>query len=227
VVFPSVDVAVDARHARHFLRAALPLGITLHVQPVTDPAPPAHGEWSVLVARSPHGQASCWSPARMRPDGITLLPGADEESALLLQARALAAVAAAPPGVSVAVFDADAILTDFLHGAHPSWLWTVGTCVTDAYEQHLRAVLDLPLGDTTRFASVLATAPILVGEKTDMYHPYLHLFARDPAIKVHLDPEVVAVGAEIGHLAVSGDDIETVLDGARHAADYFAGVIDE
>ena len=51
--------------------------------------------------------------------------------------------------------------------------------------------------------------------------------ARDPGLKVHMYGKDVRPGRKIGHVTVSGDDLESLLARAHHAADYLTGVIDE
>jgi 5-(carboxyamino)imidazole ribonucleotide synthase len=51
--------------------------------------------------------------------------------------------------------------------------------------------------------------------------------ARDPGVKVHLYGKGVRPGRKIGHVTVTGDDLEDCRARARHAADFIAGVIDE
>ncbi len=51
--------------------------------------------------------------------------------------------------------------------------------------------------------------------------------AHDPAVKVHLYGKSVRPGRKVGHVTVSGDDLEDLLERARHAADYIRGTITE
>jgi 5-(carboxyamino)imidazole ribonucleotide synthase len=68
---------------------------------------------------------------------------------------------------------------------------------------------------------------VLGGEHPDMYSAYRHVMARDPGLKVHMYGKDVRPGRKIGHVTVSGDDLESLLARAHHAADYLTGVIDE
>ena len=76
--------------------------------------------------------------------------------------------------------------------------------VTGQFEQHLRAVLDLPLGDPRPRAPWTAMANVLGGDHDELYHAYRHVMARDPAAKVHLYGKGVRPGRKIGHVNVSG-----------------------
>jgi 5-(carboxyamino)imidazole ribonucleotide synthase len=60
-----------------------------------------------------------------------------------------------------------------------------------------------------------------------MYSAYRHVMARDPGLKVHMYGKDVRPGRKIGHVTVAGDDLESLLARAHHAADYLTGVIDE
>jgi 5-(carboxyamino)imidazole ribonucleotide synthase len=61
----------------------------------------------------------------------------------------------------------------------------------------------------------------------EMYRAYRHVMARDPGAKVHLYGKGVRPGRKLGHVSVSGDDLDDVRARARHAADYLAGLLDE
>ncbi len=49
--------------------------------------------------------------------------------------------------------------------------------------------------------------------------------ARDPGVKVHLYGKSVRPGRKVGHVTVHGDDLDSLLERARHAADYICGTI--
>ena len=108
---------------------------------------------------------------------------------------------------------------------HNSGHWTIEGSVTSQFEQHLRAVLDLPLGDTRPRARWTVMANVLGGDDTELYSTYLHLLAHDPALKVHLYGKSVRPGRKIGHVTVYGDDLDDLRVRARHAADFIQGVV--
>ena len=105
--------------------------------------------------------------------------------------------------------------------------WTIDGSVTSQFEQHLRAVLDLPLGDPRAAAPWTVMANVLGGDYPEIYPAYRHVMARDPGVKVHMYGKGVRPGRKIGHVNVSGSDLEDCRDRARHAADYLRGIIDE
>jgi 5-(carboxyamino)imidazole ribonucleotide synthase len=110
---------------------------------------------------------------------------------------------------------------------HNSGHWTIDGAVTSQFEQHLRAILDLPLGDPSMTADIAVMGNILGGEKTDMYRPYLHLMARNPELKFHQYKKEVRVGRKIGHVTAVGSDLLQLTTDVQHARDYMSGAIDE
>jgi 5-(carboxyamino)imidazole ribonucleotide synthase len=91
-------------------------------------------------------------------------------------------------------------------------------CVTNYYEQYLRAVLDLPLGDTNATDSYVITGSIKTDPNSDDYRPYLHLMARNPRLK--FDQRLKLVG-------LAGNDLETILTEIIHAQQYYSGEIQD
>jgi 5-(carboxyamino)imidazole ribonucleotide synthase len=110
---------------------------------------------------------------------------------------------------------------------HNSGHWTIEGSRTSQFEQHLRAVLDLPLGDPSMTAPFAVMGNILGGEKSDMYRPYLHLMARNPELKFHQYKKEVRKGRKIGHVTVIGKNLLELTEIAEHARDYMSGEIDE
>jgi 5-(carboxyamino)imidazole ribonucleotide synthase len=91
-------------------------------------------------------------------------------------------------------------------------------CVTNYYEQYLRAVLDLPLGDTNATDSYVITGSIKTDPNSDDYRPYLHLMARNPKLK--FDQRLKMVG-------LAGDNLEEILTEIIHAQQYYCGEIED
>jgi 5-(carboxyamino)imidazole ribonucleotide synthase len=110
---------------------------------------------------------------------------------------------------------------------HNSGHWTIEGSTTSQFEQHLRAVLDLPLGDPSMTAPIAVMGNILGGEKTDMYRPYLHLMARTPALHFHQYKKDVRPGRKIGHVTLLGQDLVELSQEVHHAVQYMSGEIDE
>ena len=155
----------------------------------------------------------------------------DEETAE--QAQALALRIARELGVTgvlaVELFQtADGLLVNELAmRPHNSGHWSMDGSVTGQFEQHLRAVLDLPLGDTRARAPWTVMGNVLGGEYEELYPTYKHLMARDPGLKIHLYGKGVRPGRKIGHVNVFGDDLVGLRARARHACDYLQGTVTE
>lgn len=159
---------------------------------------------------------------------VTPVPGMPVDQQSQLQHAAIAAVSEGDLiGVVSAAMSVDGGVAAISTCPGRSWWWTLDASATSAYEQHARALLNLPLGATTIRSKVVVTAPIITGDKPDMYHPYLHLFARDPRLRVHQVQGMGMPGELVGHLTVEGDDLEETIERAIHAAEYFNGVVDE
>jgi 5-(carboxyamino)imidazole ribonucleotide synthase len=131
--------------------------------------------------------------------------------------------------LAVEMFDTgdELLVNELAMRPHNSGHWSIEGAVTSQFENHLRAVLDLPLGSPVMRAPHAVMVNILGGDVGDLYSAYRHVFARDPGLKVHLYGKDVRPGRKVGHVTTVGDDVETLLARARHAADYFSGAIDE
>ena len=194
-------------------------------------------EIAVMVARSPHGQATTWAPTQtVQKDGIcvmTISPAPQLSAALSEKAQKLALDIAAEVGVvgvmAVEMFvkDNNLYINELAMRPHNSGHWTIEGSQTSQFEQHLRAVLDLPLGDPSMTAPIAVMGNILGGSKTDMYRPYLHLMARTPALNFHQYKKDVRPGRKIGHVTLLGKDLVELTHEVQHAVDYMSGEIDE
>ncbi len=192
---------------------------------------PLRRELAAVVARSPYGQAAAWPVVEtVQADGICVevvapAPGLAADSAM--EAQGLALRLAEELGVvgvlAVELFEtADGLLVNELAmRPHNSGHWTIEGARTSQFEQHLRAVLDYPLGATTMTAPWVVMANLLGGEGDPDLDRRLHmLFARDPALKIHLYGKEVRPGRKIGHVTALGDDLDEVTARARAGAHY-------
>ncbi len=195
-------------------------------------------ELSAQVARSPHGQAVAYPVVRtVQTDGICTevvspAPGLTDDEAVDAQRAALTVAGALDVVGMLAVEmfetrDGRVLVNELAMRPHNSGHWSIDGAVTSQFENHLRAVLDLPLGDPSAVAPYSVMVNVLGGDKPDMYHAFLHCMARDPGLKVHIYGKEVRPGRKIGHVTVVGDDLDDLLARAHHAADYLTGVIDE
>ena len=194
-------------------------------------------ELSVLVARSPSGQAVAYPVVEsVQVDGVCRevyapAPGIAKGHALAAQEAALriAQELHVTGLMAVEMFDtADGVLVNELAlRPHNTGHWTIEGSVTSQFEQHLRAVLDLPLGSPTPVAAHAVMVNILGGDLADLYPAYLHCMARDPELKIHVYGKQVRPGRKVGHVTVVGADLADLVERARHAAAYLRGEIDE
>ena len=195
-------------------------------------------ELSAIVARSPHGQAVAYPIVEsVQKDGICVevtapAPGLSAEKAA--QAQQTALKIAGELGVvgilAVEMFEArdDRLLVNELAmRPHNTGHWSIEGAVTSQFENHLRAVLDLPLGSPAARAPYTVMVNVLGGDVEDMHLGLLHCMARDPGLKVHFYGKSVKPGRKIGHVTAYGDDLDEVRERARHAAAYLTGTIDE
>lgn len=198
-------------------------------------------ELAAQVARSPHGQAVAYPVVRtVQVDGmcsevVAPCPDLSDERALEAQRIALEIARALDVTgmLAVELFDTPTgvLVNELAMRPHNSGHWTIDGSVTSQFENHLRAVLDLPLGDPGTVAR-WAVMVNIVGPQDALDLPplveaYRHVLARDPGLKVHLYGKELRPGRKLGHVTVVGDDLDDLLARAHHAADYFMGVIDE
>ena len=198
---------------------------------------PFRRELAVLLARSPSGQAAAWPVVEtVQTDGICTevlapAPGLDPVLAARATEAALRVAGALDvTGVlAVELFELaeepGVVVNELAMRPHNSGHWSMDGAVTGQFEQHLRAVLDLPLGSPRPRERWTVMANVLGGDYPELYPAYRHVMARDPAAKVHLYGKGVRPGRKIGHVNVSGDDLDDLRERAGHAADYLRGVV--
>ncbi len=189
-------------------------------------------ELAALVARSPAGQGAAYPvAATVQRDGIcheVLAPAPGLPAGRRAEAQRLALAIAAELGVTgllaVELFDtADGLLVNELAmRPHNSGHWTIDGARTSQFEQHLRAVLNLPLGVPDRTARHAVMVNVLGGDDPDLHDRLTHVMAADPGVRVHLYGKVVRPGRKVGHVTVVGDDSAQLRDRARRAASYLS-----
>ena len=228
-----VWVVRDEAHAAEVLATPVAPG----VQWLAEQHVPFTRELAAQVARSPSGQVAVYPVVRtVQTDGICTevaapCPGLSDEHALAAQQVALRIAEALDVVgmLAVELFDTpDGVLVNELAmRPHNSGHWTIEGAVTSQFENHLRAVLDLPLGSPEARAPHAVMVNVLGGQHPDLYAAYRHVMARDPGLKVHLYGKDVRPGRKVGHVTAYGHDLASLLARAHHAADYLTGVIDE
>jgi 5-(carboxyamino)imidazole ribonucleotide synthase len=197
-------------------------------------------ELSALVARSPSGQVAVWPVvASTQRNGIcheVIAPAPDLDPALAVEAQQIATRVAGELGVTgvlaVELFetrDGTVLVNELAMRPHNTGHWTQDGSVTSQFENHLRAVLDLPLGAPDARARWTVMVNILGGARQTghLYDGYPHAMARDPRLRVHLYGKELRPGRKVGHVNAYGDDLDDCLERARHAAAWFAGDLGE
>jgi 5-(carboxyamino)imidazole ribonucleotide synthase len=198
-------------------------------------------ELAALVARSPSGQAAAYPiVASTQLDGIcheVVAPAPDLDPGLAMHAQQVALTIAKELDVvgvlAVELFetrDGRVLVNELAMRPHNTGHWTQDGAVTSQFENHLRAVLDLPLGSPAPRAPWTVMVNILGGpDRADggrvgrLYDGYPHALARDPLLRVHLYGKELRPGRKVGHVNAYGDDLEDCLERARHAAAWFRG----
>ncbi|WP_329522422.1 5-(carboxyamino)imidazole ribonucleotide synthase [Spirillospora sp. NBC_01491] len=191
---------------------------------------PFRRELAAVVARSPYGQGAAYPVVEtVQEDGIcveVLAPAPGLAPGRAAEAQRLALDIAEKLGVTgllaVELFETETglLVNELAMRPHNSGHWTIEGSRTSQFEQHLRAVLDLPLGSTEPTARHTVMANVLGGDDPDLYPRYIHVMAHDPAVKVHFYGKDVRPGRKIGHVTACGDDLAEVRERARHAAAY-------
>lgn len=193
---------------------------------------PMRRELAAVVARSPFGQGAAWPVVEtVQSEGICVevlapapgLDGAAAQELALKVADALGVVGV----LAVELFEtADGVVVNELAmRPHNSGHWSIEGARTSQFEQHLRAVLDYPLGRTDLMAPAVVMANVLGASEPPAMGPderVHHLFARFPDAHVHLYGKEERPGRKVGHVTFLGDDMASVRERARLAADWLS-----
>jgi 5-(carboxyamino)imidazole ribonucleotide synthase len=208
-----------------------------HAQWLVEQYVPFTAELAAQVARSPSGQAVAYPVVRtVQTDGMcseVVAPAPDLPEHLALRAQELALRIAKELDVvgmlAVEMFLAgdEVLVNELAMRPHNSGHWSIDGAVTSQFENHLRAVLDLPLGSPRALARHAVMVNVIGGPAEDLYAGYLHCMARDPELRIHMYGKGVRRGRKLGHVTVLGDDLTDLLARAHHAADHLTGAIDD
>ncbi len=196
-------------------------------------------ELAVLVARSPSGEVRTWPVVEsIQEDGVcsvVVAPAPGLDPVVEAQARRVAVAVAEGLGVTgvlaVELFElagaggggGSVVVNELAMRPHNSGHWTIDGSVTSQFEQHLRAVLDLPLGETTARARWTVMANVLGSSRTELTEALAEVSITDPAVKIHLYGKSVRPGRKLGHATATGDDLAEVRRRARAAAELIQG----
>jgi 5-(carboxyamino)imidazole ribonucleotide synthase len=223
-----------AGHAREVVPELLAAGTPLLVETKVT----MRRELSALVARSPFGQGAAWPVVEtVQSGGINtevLAPAPGLSAARVHEAQDLGLRIAAELNVvgllAVELFEADSglLVNELAMRPHNSGHWTMDGSRTSQFEQHLRAILDYPLGETGLLAPACAMANVLGAPGAPKMGPderLHHLFARYPDVRVHLYGKEERPGRKLGHVNMIGERIEQLRDRALLAAHWLSHAV--
>jgi 5-(carboxyamino)imidazole ribonucleotide synthase len=193
-------------------------------------------EVASVVARSPFGQGAAWPVVEtVQRQGIcteVLAPAPGLSSGQAERAQALALTIAGALDVvgilAVELFitrSGETLINELAMRPHNSGHWTIEGSRTSQFEQHLRAVLDYPMGSTDMTAPFVVMANVLGGpEQTTpaLDERVHHLMARWPDVKIHLYGKTFRPGRKVGHVTALGTDLGKVRARASAAASYLS-----
>jgi 5-(carboxyamino)imidazole ribonucleotide synthase len=190
-------------------------------------------ELAVLVARTPSGKVRVWPVVEtVQRDGIcveVVAPAPRLSPTFASQAERLGVRLAEELGVvgvlAVELFETPGglLVNELAMRPHNSGHWTIEGSTTSQFEQHLRAILDWPLGDPAPRAPVAVMVNLLGGPDTDLEVSVPRALAAVPEAKVHLYGKEAKPGRKLGHVTVLGDDLVAVRDRARLAVATLRG----
>lgn len=194
-------------------------------------------ELSALVARTPSGEAKGWDVVHtIQVDGVcdeVIAPAKDLSEDVAAAAREAALQIAEAFGVTgvmaAELFEtpghgAGFVINELAMRPHNTGHWTMNGSITSQFEQHLRAVLDLPLGATDALAETTVMKNYLGGANQNLFSAFAAALAAEPRVKVHAYGKSVRPGRKIGHVNVVSEPGESV-DSLRARATTVASII--
>jgi 5-(carboxyamino)imidazole ribonucleotide synthase len=187
-------------------------------------------ELAQLSARNPSGAFEAWPLVQtVQANGVcseVLAPAPGSSEATLAEAARIARLVSEGLGVTgvlaVEMFetaDGRLLINELAMRPHNSGHFSIEGSITSQFEQHLRAVLDLPLGSTQPTAPHSVMVNLLgVDETNDFLPHYQEALQAHPTAKIHTYGKGARQGRKMGHVTVTGTDADTVLTEARQAA---------
>lgn len=217
-----VDAATEA------VAEAQAAGLTLLVEECV----PLDLELAVLTARRPNGDIAIWEPIEtVQRNGMCneLVVPVQTESRIAAEAVSIARRIVEhiqPVGVMAIEFfvsHGKVLINELAPRPHNSGHWTIEGAQTSQFEQHLRAVLDLPLGDVSRTSPIVATENIIgPGDGSDPVDRLAHALLIH-GTHVHFYGKGARAGRKLGHVTVLGDDRDETRQRASLAIQQLTG----
>lgn len=186
-------------------------------------------ELAQLSARNPSGDFVSWPVVETRQkNGVcseVLSPAPDISDELSTKAVKVAQLISESLGVSgnlaVEMFETaegELLVNELAMRPHNSGHFTIEGSATSQFEQHLRAVLNLPLGKTDPLKPVAVMVNLLgVSDSKNFMDNYSHVMSKFPQIKIHSYGKAPRLGRKLGHITVVGDNLDRCLETAEAA----------
>lgn len=190
-------------------------------------------ELAQQIARRPSGQMLAYPVVEtVQRDGVcaeVIAPAPHTGDRLRQVAEGIGRTIAEGLGVTgmlaVELFETDderILVNELAMRPHNSGHWSQDGAVTGQFEQHLRAVADLPLGDTAPRTAWSVMVNILGGpSQGTLGDRFAAAMAEHPGAKIHTYGKAPRPGRKVGHVNVAGDDLDDVMYTARAAAAHF------
>ena len=206
-----------------------PAGDALLVEELVD----FRRELAQMVARRPSGEVRHWPVVEtVQKNGVcaeVIAPAPKASTKLLEVAAQIGDAIVSGLGVTgvmaVELFetaDERLLVNELAMRPHNSGHWTQDGAVTSQFEQHLRAVLDLPLGDASASQPWAVMANILGGAaEGTLEDRYAAAMTAHPDAQIHNYGKAPRPGRKVGHVNVVGDNLDDVAYDARAAAAAF------
>jgi 5-(carboxyamino)imidazole ribonucleotide synthase len=192
-------------------------------------------ELAQLSARNPSGEFRAWPVVETRQkNGVcseVLAPAPNLSNALAEKAKEIAELISTSLGVTgnlaVEMFetsDGKLLVNELAMRPHNSGHFSIEGSTTSQFEQHLRAVLDLPLGETSVPEACVMVNLLGVSDEVDFVENYPQLMRSFTSAKLHSYGKSPRIGRKLGHITVVGGTQETALDTALKARALILGV---
>ena len=187
-------------------------------------------ELAQLSARRPSGEFKAWPLVQtIQEDGVCSIvhsPAPNASAEILAQTAKIAEDVATGLGVTgvlaVEMFEARdgrILINELAMRPHNSGHFSIEGSVTSQFEQHLRAVLDLPLGSTeSRAAHAVMVNLLGVDDQNDFVSRLTSALKAHPSAKIHTYGKSARAGRKMGHVTVVANDAEFALAEAQGAA---------
>jgi len=195
---------------------------------LAEPALDLEAELAVLVARRPGGELVTYPVTSTQQDATAICRMVEAPAAVpeplrreavdLAVAVAEAADATGILAVELFVVDGALLVNELAARPHNTGHLTIEACATSQFENHVRAVLDLPLGPT----DLVAPAAVMVNLLARGDEPLRPVEAPE-GVGIHDYEKAPRPGRKVGHVTALGPDLATARERAAATADLVVG----